>query len=347
MATAWFVLQSFMLAAYVVLDGFDFGAGIVHIAVAKNNDERRTVLGAIGPVWDGNEVWLIAFGGVLLFSFPRAYAAGFSGFYLPLMVVLWLLILRGISIELRSHVDNPLWAGFWDKTFVVSSFLLAFVMGAALGNVIRGVPIDESGTFYVSFFTNFRTGGELGTLDWYTVLVGLFSVVLLGAHGALYLVWKTAGMVAERSRRLAYPLWVMVIVVGALTTIGTAFVWEGFFSHLLSRGWTWIFPPLIVLSLIFVFVGLRKRLELPTFLASGLFIASLLAATFAALYPNLLRSTIHPSYSVTVHNGANTPRGLIIGFAFWVPAILLVLAYFSYVFHSFRGKVGGKGGHTY
>ena len=138
--TLWFVLIGCMLVTYVVLDGFDFGAGIVHPFVARTDDERRTVIAAIAPVWDGNEVWLIAGGGVSFFAFPRAYATGFSGFYLPLMMVLWLLIMRGLSIEFRSKEGNPLWRAFWDTTFFVSSTLMTIVLGAALGNLIRGVP---------------------------------------------------------------------------------------------------------------------------------------------------------------------------------------------------------------
>ena len=144
MGTIWYILIALMLATYVVLDGFDFGAGIVHLLVARNDDERRTVLASIGPVWDGNEVWLIAVGGVIVFAFPRAYACGFSGFYLPLMMVLWLLILRGLSVEFRSREANPLWRSFWDGGFFVSSALMAIVLGAALGNLIRGVRIGPA-----------------------------------------------------------------------------------------------------------------------------------------------------------------------------------------------------------
>src|SRR6202040_2422617 len=149
---------SVMLAVYVVLDGFDFGAGIVHRFVARTDEERRTVLAAIGPVWDGNEVWLIAAAGVLFLAFPSVYSVAFSGFYLALMIVLWLLILRGVAIELRSRQENPLWREFWDTTFALSSGLLAIVLGAALGNVIRGVPLDGSGFFAIPLFTNFLPG---------------------------------------------------------------------------------------------------------------------------------------------------------------------------------------------
>src|SRR6266436_6779230 len=156
MQTAWYALVAFMLTAYVVLDGFDLGAGAIHLFIARDDPERRTVLRSIGPVWDGNEVWLIASGGTLFFAFPALYASSFSGFYLPLMVVLWLLILRGISIELRDHIDSPVWKPLWDVVFAGSSALLAVFFGAALGNVVRGAPLDASGEFFLPLWTNFQ-----------------------------------------------------------------------------------------------------------------------------------------------------------------------------------------------
>src|ERR1700685_2406192 len=160
-----------MIAGYVVLDGFDIGVGILHLYLARTDDERRVLLRTIGPVWDGNEVWLIAAGGTLYFAFPALYAASFSGFYLPLMMVLWLLILRGVSIEFRSHVGGRIWSVFWDGTFALASILLAIFFGAALGNVVRGVPLDASGNFFEPLWTDFKLGPQVGILDWYTVLV--------------------------------------------------------------------------------------------------------------------------------------------------------------------------------
>src|SRR4051794_38199332 len=166
MEAVWFAVVSGMLAVYSVLDGFDFGAGIVHRLVARTDEERRTVLAAIGPYWDGNEVWLIAAGGVLFMAFPRVYASAFSGFYMPLMLVLWLLIFRGVSIEFRSHAEGPLACEFWDTVFAVSSSLLAVVLGASLGNVVRGVPVEATGDFAVPLFTDFRPGRRPGVFDW-------------------------------------------------------------------------------------------------------------------------------------------------------------------------------------
>src|ERR1051325_8007415 len=167
METMWFVLVAFMLTAYVILDGFDLGAGAIHFLVAKTDDERRVVLRSIGPVWDGNEVWLIAAGGTLYFAFPVLYASSFSGFYLPLTMVLWLLILRGCSIEFRSHLAEPVRRTFFDFVFTFASVLLAIFLGAALGNVLRGVPLDADASFFEPMWTNFVPSGQTGVLDWY------------------------------------------------------------------------------------------------------------------------------------------------------------------------------------
>ncbi|HUB09310.1 MAG TPA: cytochrome d ubiquinol oxidase subunit II, partial [Myxococcales bacterium] len=206
MPTLWFAVLAGMLAVYVVLDGFDFGAGMLHLAVARDPEERRLVLRAIGPFWDGNEVWLLAAGGVLFLAFPPVYASALSGFYLPLMLVLWLLILRGIAIELRGQLALPMWWSFWDAVFCASSAGLAFVLGAALGNVLRGVPLDGRGDFFVPFWTDFQPSPTPGALDWYTILVGLLAVAALAAHGGHYLALRTSGDLQARARRLA-RLW--------------------------------------------------------------------------------------------------------------------------------------------
>ena len=190
METIWFCLVAVMLAAYVVLDGFDLGAGIAHLLVARTDAERRPVLRSIGPVWDGNEVWLLAAGGTLYFAFPALYASSFSGFYLPLMIVLWLLILRGISIEFRNHVESLVWHPLWDAMFAGSSALLAIFFGAALGNVVRGVPLDRAGDFFLPLWTDFTAGPDAGILDWYTVLVAIAALLTLTVHGALWLALK-------------------------------------------------------------------------------------------------------------------------------------------------------------
>jgi len=343
METVWYVLLSLMLSTYVVLDGFDLGAGILHQLVGRTDAERRTVFASIGPVWDGNEVWLIASGGILVFAFPRAYSAGFSGFYMPLMMVLWLLVLRGCSIEFRSHQPNPLWRSFWDGVFVFSSSLLAIFLGAALGNVIRGVPLDQSGFFSGPLFTNFLPGRYPGVLDWYTVLIGLFSLCALGGHGALYLFWKTTGPVQERSYAWAGRFWAATVGLYVLATAATAVVRPGLFANLAARPWAWPLALLILGSLGALFVFWRQKRELPAFLASTGFLVSLLAATAAAVYPKLLVSTLDPQYDLDVYTAAAGGLGLRVGLVWWIPALLLALGYFTYLFHSFRGKVDVEG----
>ena len=221
METIWFCLVAVMIATYVVLDGFDLGAGVVHLLVARTDAERRAVLRSIGPVWDGNEVWLLAAGGTLYFAFPALYASSFSGFYLPLMIVLWLLILRGISIEFRNHVESLVWHPLWDAVFAGSSALLAIFFGAALGNVVRGVPLDRAGDFFLPLWTDFTAGPDAGILDWYTVLVAVAALLTLTVHGALWLALKNRGRARTRvpgcSPRSAW--WGVLAAVIAITLV--------------------------------------------------------------------------------------------------------------------------------
>src|SRR5215472_12620087 len=222
MVFIWFWLVALMITAYIVLDGFDLGAGVLHLLIAKSDLERRTVIRTIGPVWDGNEVALIAAGGTLFFAFPLLYASSFSGFYLPLMIVLWLLMLRGIGIELRTHLDNPVWRGFFDAVFFGSSALLTIFFGAALGNVVRGVPLGPDQYFFEPLWTNFRVGVSNGVLDWYTGLTGIIALVTLTAHGAIYITTKSEGELNRRTQATAMGLWPLQVILtlgGVLATI--------------------------------------------------------------------------------------------------------------------------------
>ena len=199
MIALWYGILAFMLTTYIVLDGRNFGVGVLHWIVARNQQERRQVIAAIGPLWSWHEVWLVGTGGVMVMAFPRLMSASFSGCYLALMLILWCLLLRGISIEVGGHMPDRLWQEFWDAVFVFSNVLLSVLFGAAFGNVARGVPLTTDGTFYLPFFTNFGITGTVGLLDWYTVPIALFCVLILAAHGATYLTMKTTGTVHERS----------------------------------------------------------------------------------------------------------------------------------------------------
>src|SRR6202142_321699 len=224
METLWVIVVAGMVGAYVVLAGFDLGAGVIYLFVARSSTERRLVLRAIGPVWDGNEVWLLAAGGTLYFAFPQLYASSFSGFYLPLMIVLWLLMLRAIGIEFRAHIENPVWQSFFDATFSVSSILLAVFFGAALGNVVRGVPLDATGYFFEPLWTNFKLSSQVGILDWYTVLIGVMALVTLTAHGSYYIALKTDADLGRRARGIALLCWPLQFFLTCTALVATYFI---------------------------------------------------------------------------------------------------------------------------
>jgi cytochrome bd ubiquinol oxidase subunit II len=337
--TLWFVLVAFMLTMYVLLDGFDLGAGAIHPFVAKDDTERRLVLRSIGPVWDGNEVWIIAAGGTLFFSFPLLYAAGFSGFYLPLIIVLWLLMIRGLSVELRSHIESPVWASFWDGTFFVGSSLLAVFYGAALGNVVRGVPIGEEGYFFQPLWRNFSpTNPEPGILDWYTVLTGILALAALVVHGASWVAVKTEGALNTRARRAVRIGWLAVVVLTAITTVATFSLSPRMLSSFYEHPWGFVFPALAVAGLALVgYFGFKER-DRAAFLSSGAYIIGMMASTAFAVYPDVLPA-VQPANSLTIYNASGSTYGLTVGLVWWSIGMVLAAIYFVLIYRLFRGKV--------
>ena len=338
METVWFCLVAIMIVVYVLLDGFDLGAGAIHLLAAKTDEERRQILASIGPVWDGNEVWLVAAGGTLLFAFPALYASGFSGFYLPLMIVLWLLILRGSSIEFRNHIKSAVWDPLWDFLFCGSSSLLAIFFGAALGNVVRGVPLDPSGYFFEPLWTNFRLGEETGILDWYTTLVGVLALLALVMHGGLWVQMKTSGPVSSRAGKIAARSWWGVLALTALVTARTFRVQPQVLGNFARSPWGLLFPLVAVAGLAGVLYELRKRNEPGAFLASCAYLTGMLASVVFGLYPLVLPAR-NARYSLTVNNAAAGRYGLKIALVWWVLGVLLAAGYFTFVYRSFAGKV--------
>src|SRR5216683_3394080 len=269
METIWFLLVAFMIAAYVVLDGFDIGAGILHLLIARTEPERQIVLRTIGPVWDGNEVWLIASGGTLYFAFPLLYASGFSGFYLPLTIVLWLLILRGIGIEFRMHLTSAVWRGLFDGFFALSSILLAVFYGAALANVIRGVPLQPDGYFFEPLWTTWRVGPQPGVLDWYTLIAGLTALIALSVHGAAYIALKSTGDVNARARRMVIGLWPLLLVLTAVSLIATIYVRPSVLDNFQAHWLLALIPLMVLLALIALPLLMRRGRERAAFLSSA------------------------------------------------------------------------------
>lgn len=338
MGTIWFCLVAIMIAIYVLLDGFDLGAGAIHLLVAKTDEERRTVLASIGPVWDGNEVWLIAAAGTLYFAFPALYASSFSGFYLPLMIVLWLLILRGASIEFRNHVKSAVWNPFWDFLFCASSLLLAIFYGAALANVVRGVPLDASGYFFEPLWTNFQIGEETGILDWYTILVGVLALIVLVMHGSLWVQMKTSGAVNQRANKLAGGVWWGVLALTALVTAVTFKIQPQVKENFVTWPWGFVFPLLVVAGIAGVRFELVRRHERKAFFASCAYLAGMLTSVVFGLYPMVLPAR-NAAYSLTVASAEAGAYGLKIGLAWWTLGIILAGGYFTFVYRSFAGKV--------
>jgi cytochrome d ubiquinol oxidase subunit II len=339
METLWFCIVAFMLAVYVVLDGFDLGAGIIHLFAAKNDAERRTILNAIGPVWDGNEVWLLAAGGVLYFAFPMLYASSFSGFYLPLMMVLWLLMLRGLGIEFRHRVNHPMWKSFWDAVFALGSILLAIFYGAALGNVVRGVPLNAEGYFFEPLWTTFTVVPEAGILDWFTVTMGLVAFCTLTVHGANYIAMKTEGDVQSRARSFARVAWWGVLIFSMIAFVSTWSIHPEIWNNYSTHPWGYIFPLLGIFGLAGMLYWNSTKQDARTFLASAAFIAGMLASTAFGLFPNLLVASTDPKYNLTVWNSATHEYGLGVGLVWWTIGIVLALGYFSYIFYVHRGKL--------
>jgi cytochrome d ubiquinol oxidase subunit II len=343
METFWFVIIALMLSVYVILDGFDLGAGIVHHLAGREESERRRILRSIGPVWDGNEVWLLATGGTLFFSFPTLYAASFSGFYLPLMIVLWLLMLRGIGIELRGHFDNPEWRQFWDFVFSCASALLAIFFGAALGNVIRGVPLNAEKFFFEPLWTNFSPDGQTGILDWYTLLTGAIALIALAGHGANYVALKTDGALQERSRRISKftsALFALLAIIGLMATLRLR---PQMLSNYKAHVWSWLIPLAVISGLAGMQFFRMKNRDLAAFLSSAVSIVGMLGGAAVGLYPNVLPSTLGSEYNLTVWNTSAQPYGLRVGAIWWTIGITLAIAYFTYLYRLFWGKVTQEG----
>jgi cytochrome d ubiquinol oxidase subunit II len=339
MIAAWYVAVSLMLIIYVVLDGRNFGAGMLQRFVAKTPDERRQVIAAIGPLWTWHEVWLLGFGGTLIAIFPRLMASAFAGYYLALFLILWCLILRGVSIEVGGHINDRLWQGYWDFNFVLSNFLLAILFGAAAGNVARGVPVDAQGNFSMAFFTDFNVRGHVGLLDWYTVSIAILAVVMLAAHGATYLTLKTEGPVHDRSEKCAKYLWIAVVPLLAVVLIESRIVRPDLPGRAWSNPFWWIGLIVIAASGFTLLTALKSGRELRAFVGSNFLIVGLLATGAAAIFPVMLHSTLAPENSLSAYAVASSPTTLLRAGFWWPIAFALAVFYFVFISRRYAGKV--------
>jgi len=324
-----FCVVVFLLAGYLLLDGFDFGVGALH-CFAKGEEERRRMLGTIAPFWDGNEVWLVTAGGVLFAAFPKVYASVFSGFYLGFILFLFALIFRAVSIEFRGKLSAGWWRGIWDAGFCASSILAGFLIGIVFGNLVRGIPLSADGEFTGSFLSLFHP---------YSVLSGVMAVSFFVMHGALYLVLRTEGELQERARRWAACGTAFFSVVFSLLVFGTVFqvFW---ISTLVKQQPLILLTPAVVFAVISgIFIEMKKRRDLRAFFLSC-FSMLLIAGSFsAAFFPNLVISSLHSGQHLTVYNAASSSKTLSIVLLIALIGSPAVLVYTGYVYWVFRGKV--------
>ena len=330
----WFWWLAGMLIVYALLDGYDLGVGALYLWLPNSTDGRPLALAAIGPVWNGNEVWLIAAGGLLIVSFPRVYALGFSGFYLALMLVLWFFILRGVAIEFRDKLAQPLWRDFWDAGFGVASMALALLLGIAVGNLMRGLPIGKGESFQGTFAL---------LLNPYALSVGLLSLTLLAWHGANYLRIKTLPPLQLQARLYARRLYLITLLLTILVTVWT-FAGD-YVQNLAAHRGLLVFPIFTLAGLALGGLAGAER-DRAVFFSSMLVIAGLLGSAAATLYPTLLRSSVNPAYSLTIYNAASSPLALKAAFIANAIGLLAVVAYLYFIHRTFSGKVRAGGNHA-
>ena len=346
----WYLVLMTMLAVYVILDGYDFGAGIIHLFLAKTEKDKKAITNAIGPFWDANEVWLIAAGGVLFFAFPTLYASSFSGFYLPLMMILWLLIFRAMGLELRGQVHNPIWEAVWDKAFGIASLLLALFFGVAFGNVVigsvvNGVSTQEAHYFFLPLWnpTFSPQAEQLGILDWFTVLLGVVGVVALTIHGANWIIFKTNSDLNKKLKKIVFNL---NFVLLALVIISLS-IWHIIepkpFHNFLDKPWLWIFPIITFAGLFGLFKVKTFKKDGKGFLFSSMFLFGGLTSTVASIFPKLLPSTNSINPSLTIENMAAHEYGLSVGVYWFAIAVVLVIAYMIIQYRVFKGKMDDVG----
>ncbi len=327
--TIWFLLVGVLIIGYAVLDGFDLGVGVLYL-FARSDEERRIYLNAIGPVWDGNEVWLLTGGGALFAAFPVVYATVFSGFYLAMMLVVVALIARAVSFEFRGKLEGPGWKKLWDLCFGVGSLLAAVLYGVAVGNVVGGIPIDSSGTF---------TGSFLGLLNPLALLCGLMSLAMFTMQGAAYMCLKSEGELRERMRGWTMRGWLAFAVLYAAVTVLAIFVAPHAFEGVLANPLFWVLLVLFAVSATAVPLSRRAGRDGRTFLASSVTIASLIGLAAVGMFPRVVASSIDLANSLTIYNSASTPRTQTAMLIIALIGMPLVLAYTAYVYKVFKGKV--------
>ncbi len=329
LADVWFALFVLVIAGYLILDGFDIGVGIAHLLVSKTDEDRRLVLNSIGPIWDGNEVWLVLGGGVLFGAFPFVYASLFSGFYIAFILVLLVMILRTVAIEFRSQRPGRGWRRVWDSAFSFTSLALGLLLGMAFGNIVEGLDINAQGEIKTSF---------VDLLNPYALLVGVTAVAMFALHGLLFLALKTEGGLEQRTRRFARYALLLFLGLATATVIATAVVASDVTHRYTADIWPIIFPAAALVSFVACWRMMVKGDDFRAFAASAVTIALLLISGAVGMYPNLLISNTDQKYNLTVNNSASASNTLTVLLIVAVIGLPLVLLYTAGIYYFFRGK---------
>jgi cytochrome d ubiquinol oxidase subunit II len=327
--TIWFLLLAVLFIGYAILDGFDLGIGSLHL-FTKGEDERRTMVNAVGPFWDGNEVWLLTGGGAIFAAFPEVYATVFSGFYLALMLLLVALISRAVSVEFRNKVESASWKKTWDVVFFLGSLLPAVLLGVAFGNILRGVPVEASKEY---------TGGLFGLLNPYAILIGLTSLAMFMMHGAIYLTVKTGGALQTKARAWAIRAWQAFVVLYIAATAASVYAAPRLFDRYFAGILPWALVVVAVAAIAYTRLCLARESYMAGFVSSSVSIASLIGIAAVGLFPNLVPSTLDPAYSLTVMNSSNSQLTLTVMLILTLIGVPIMLFYTAYIYRAFRGKV--------
>lgn len=327
--TIWFILVGVLIMGYAILDGFDLGVGILHL-FTKDETEKRSSLNAIGPVWDGNEVWLLTGGGALFAAFPAVYATVFSGYYIALMLLLLALILRAISMEFRSKVEDLGWRRFWDYAFGIGSLLPSILFGVAIGNILRGLPINEKGLF---------TGTFPGLLNPYSILIGLLSMAMFIMQGSVYLAMKSVGSQKKRAEAAASASWIALISLYVVATLSSIIISPFLFEGLLRNPLFYIVFVLLLSAFIYFPVALKAGKLKIAIISSSVIIASMIGLMAISLFPRLVPSGTNLAYSLTIYNSSSTPATLTAMLIIALIGMPAVIAYTAFIYKVFKGKV--------
>ena len=327
--TVWFIMVGVLFTGYALLDGFDLGVGALHL-LTKSDTDRRLMINSIGPVWDGNEVWLVTGGGALFAAFPEVYATAFSGFYMAMILLLFGLTFRAVAIDFRSKLVSKAWRQFWDISFSVSSIVSALLIGVALGNIAYGIPLDAGKEFVGTFF---------GLLHPYALMVGITTVSMFMMHGAIYAVMKTEGDLQDKLRGWVNPTIIFFIICYIIMTLATLLYLPHMSENLKASPVLFIVPILNALAIANIPREMHKGREGRAFLSSCASMIALMALFGVGMFPNLILSNPDPVNSLHIYNAASSQKTLKIMLIIATIGMPLVIAYTVSIYYVFRGKV--------